>query len=248
MKLVFVFNNFMFLIIGLAAIGFGLWGVIQGEKVFEEDWFPEIGDEALQKDLVRNIKKAFTWLIIGAVILVGIAFLGFCGGCRENRCLLGAFFMILFVSTLLFLTALILFYAFPHLVNKWMKKALKEEREKYLEHHNNNSTKTKIEKNVDSMHTNLKCCMFNETVAEANKIISCYDNWANSTDTKPANAKFHSKECSTALVELLKKFLKQKQTTFALIVVVTIIIGVIQMILSLYICCKIKSQSYENMK
>ena len=41
----------------------------------------------MSPDLVRNIKKAFTWLIIGAVILVGIAFLGFCGGCRENRCI-----------------------------------------------------------------------------------------------------------------------------------------------------------------
>ena len=49
MKLIFIFNNFMFLLIGLAAIGFGLWGVIQGEKVFEEEWFPKIGDETMEQ-------------------------------------------------------------------------------------------------------------------------------------------------------------------------------------------------------
>ena len=49
MKLIFVFNNFLFLLIGLTAIGFGLWGFIQGEKVFKEDWFPQIDNEGLQK-------------------------------------------------------------------------------------------------------------------------------------------------------------------------------------------------------
>jgi len=247
MKLIFVFNNFMFLLIGLAAIGFGLWGVIQGEKVFEKDWFPKIGDETMQADLARNVKHAFTWLIIGAIILVGIAFLGFCGGLRENRCILGVFFIVLFILTLVFLAALILFYAFPHLVVKAMDKAVEKEREDYLAQRNSTAP-TKVSKNVDAMQRSLKCCLFNETVAEDNLIRTCFENWGDANSTKPADAVFRKDQCTKALVKYLKDFLKEKQTTFALICVLVIIICVIQMILSLYICCKIKNENYETMK
>jgi len=92
LKTVFIFLNFLFLVLGLTALGFGLWGVISGEKVFEKDWFPTLSDKTLQDSLRENIRHAFTWLIIGACLLVGIAFLGFCGGCKENKCLLGTFF------------------------------------------------------------------------------------------------------------------------------------------------------------
>lgn len=248
MKLIFVINNFIFLIIGLAAIGFGLWGVIQGEKVFEEDWFPQFGDDQLQQDLERNIKHAFTWLIVGAVILVGIAFLGFCGGCRENRCILAVFFIVLFVLTLVFLAALILFYAFPGVVTRGLNKVIQHEKDRYIEESKTNST-SKIVENVNSMQTKLKCCLWsNETFAEENKIRTCFDNWDESAETKPSNAVFHSESCTSALIAKIKTAIKEKETTFALIVIVTIIICVIQMILSLYICCKIKSQPYETMK
>lgn len=245
LKMVFVFNNFIFLLIGLVAVGFGLWGIIQGEKVFGLDWFPKITDEVMQQELQRNVKHAFTWLIIGAVILVGIAFLGFCGGCKENRCILGVFFVILFVLTLVFFTALILFYAFPSLVGKGLDKVFHQEKDKYLEDLGNNATSDFI-RSVDTMQEKLKCCLVNETVAVDYKIKSCFEKWGDS-DVKSPDAVFHGEGCAEATIDAVKGMLKAEQTTFALIVVITIIVCVVQMILSLYICCKIKSQTYETM-
>lgn len=247
MKLIFIFNNFIFLLIGLVAIGFGLWGVIRGEKVFEEEWFPQIEDKKLERDLRNNIKHAFTWLIIGAVILAGIAVLGFCGGWRENRCILGVFFLILFVLTLIFLAALILFYAFPAFVGRQMDAVLELQKDEFLTNRKKDNTTT-ISKNLAAFQQSFKCCLFNETVAEDYKIKSCYENWGKEQNAKPNDAVVFKQSCSTALIERLKEFLANYKTTFALIVVVTIIICVIQMILSLYICCKIKGESYETMK
>lgn len=247
MKLVFVFNNFVFLLIGVASIGFGLWGVIQGEKVFEQEWFPKLADNDLQADLQSNVKHAFTWLIVGAVILVGIAFLGFCGGAKENRCILGVFFIILFVLTIVFVAALVLFYAFPDVVTRGLSKAIEEEKRKYLEESKTNET-SRVEKNVESTQTKLKCCLWNETFAEENNITTCFENWGESASSRPANSTYHGEDCVKALLTKLKSSIKEKEMTFALIVVITICVCVVQMILSLYICCKIKSVNYENMK
>jgi len=246
MKLIFVFNNFVFLLVGIAAIGFGLWGVIKGDKVFDEEWFPKLEDDKLQEDLKSNVKHAFTWLIVGAVVLVGIAFLGFCGGAKENRCLLGVFFILLFILTAVFLAALILFYAFPDTFTKGIKHAIELEKENYLKESKTNSSSS-VEDRVEATQTALKCCLWNETFAEDHKIKTCFDNWGDA-DSKPANAVFHDKDCVRTLLEKLKASIKEREWTFALIVVITVIVCVIQMVLSLYICCKIKSQNYENMK
>jgi len=227
--------------LGLTALGFGLWGVISGEKVFEKDWFPTLSDKTLQDSLRENIRHAFTWLIIGACLLVGIAFLGFCGGCKENKCLLGTFFAILFVLTLVFLAALILFFAFPKLIKSGVDKLMEKERENY--------SSDKVRQNVDWMQKNFTCCLFNKTVAEEKNITSCFSGWDNADEPKPADAKFHTKKCSSAVVEKIKGYLHQKQAAFAVMVSIIIVVCVIQMILSLYVCCKLKngSSSYDQM-
>ena len=69
-----------------------------------------------------------------------------------------------------------------------------------------------------------------------------------SASSKPANSTYHGEDCVKALLTKLKSSIKEKEMTFALIVVITICVCVVQMILSLYICCKIKSVNYENMK
>jgi len=249
MKMIFVFNNFLFLLIGLTAIGFGLWGFIQGEKVFKEDWFPQIDNNGLQKDFERNIKHGFTWLIVGAIVLVGISFLGFCGGMKENRCILAVFFVILFILTLVFIGALVIFYAAPELIEKAIDDGVAKQKTKYVEcMRSSDCNSTIVDENVESLQTKFSCCLWNETFAENNTITTCFDKWASASTSKPDDAVFHEKHCSEALIEFFKNLLNSKKIWFALIVIVVLFICAIQMILSLYICCKIKSQVYETMK
>ena len=64
LKTVFIFLNFLFLVLGLTALGFGLWGVISGEKVFEKDWFPTLSDKTLQDSkLVFSFLDWFGFLL-----------------------------------------------------------------------------------------------------------------------------------------------------------------------------------------
>ena len=58
-KWIFVFNNFVFLLVGIAAIGYGLWGVTEADKVFDEEWSPILGDDKLQ--------EGDEWLIEGFI-------------------------------------------------------------------------------------------------------------------------------------------------------------------------------------
>eukprot|EP01127_Copromyxa_protea_P000595 TRINITY_DN1050_c0_g1_i1.p1 TRINITY_DN1050_c0_g1~~TRINITY_DN1050_c0_g1_i1.p1 ORF type:complete len:239 (+),score=57.32 TRINITY_DN1050_c0_g1_i1:89-805(+) len=73
--LVFI-QNFVFFAAGLAVIGFGAY-IIAGGKV------PGV-------DLVKSIAIAI--IIVGAVVL-SVSFLGCFGSARENRCLLGSYFI-----------------------------------------------------------------------------------------------------------------------------------------------------------
>ena len=54
---------------------------------------------------------------------------------------------------------------------------IEKEKKQYEEDVKNNNSSSTTEKNVNSMQTTLKCCLWNETAAEDMKIKSCYEKW-----------------------------------------------------------------------
>jgi cbb3-type cytochrome oxidase subunit 3 len=246
LKFVFVFLNFLFLVLGLATFGFGCWGLIQGEKVFENDWFPKIHDEALQTGVEKNIIHAFTWLVVGAVILIGIAVLGFCGGCKENRCILGVFFVLVFIIFFIFVSALVLFFAFQDKVREGLDKAieftLNDEKKKY-------GNDTSVAKKVDLLQEKLECCLWNATVAEDLAVTSCFEKWPKDQAKKPADATFNVESCSGSIINKLKEWIERRKGEFSGFCVIILCTCLMQMILSCSLLCKIKNkQPYAEMK
>lgn len=234
LKYLFIFFNLIFLLSGLLGFGFGIWGKIEGDAVLEQDWFPKIPD----KGLLSHIGVVFSCLIVASLILVVIAFVGFCGGLKENKCLLVVFFILVFIVTFIIIAGLVLLGSFEETLVIAMKKLFAVEKEKYRK------GTSEYKEGIDKMQEEYTCCLWTEKDAKSFNITSCF---AEKTSTTAATPAFHDKDCAKVVVAKVKQFMKEKQDWFSGITAIILIVCVLSMILSLYICCKLKSEDYNNL-
>lgn len=84
--LMFAFN-FLFWLLGCAMLGVGIWLLVS-------DDFSEYSDADEQLNFIYT--GAYVLVAVGGLIMV-IGFLGCCGAIRESQCMLGCFFVLLFI-------------------------------------------------------------------------------------------------------------------------------------------------------
>lgn len=113
MKFVLTVFNFLIAVIGIAVMGLGIYMVVT-----------EYGVQEVTYIIDSDLYKAGSYLMIavGGVTFF-ISFLGFCGAVMESRCLLGIYFGILLILSILYLAILIIGFVFrrdigDHLVDE----------------------------------------------------------------------------------------------------------------------------------
>merc|ERR1719410_300840 len=102
LKFLLIFFNFIIFVVGVVVFGIAVWVIVDAPKFTElfdktkEVVSPEVDTSALELNIYTSVLYAF--LVIAAFFLV-VAFFGCCGAWKENKCLLGIYFLI--VLTLL---------------------------------------------------------------------------------------------------------------------------------------------------
>ncbi|XP_013380729.1 CD9 antigen [Lingula anatina] len=84
--LVFAFN-FIFWLVGCALVAVGIWALV--DKSFAD----KFGNESV----ATYIQAAAIFLLIVGGIIMFVGFCGCCGAIRESQCMLGTFFVFLFI-------------------------------------------------------------------------------------------------------------------------------------------------------
>lgn len=145
--LVFIFN-FLFFLIGCGLLGIGIYA--KTGKSGYIDIAETLSEES------KYITAGNLVLAVGVIILV-VAFLGCCGACMENQCMLLGFFILLSIILILELAAGI--YGFvkrddiENNLSRDFKNAIKN---KYM----NGSSNSVVNKAIDEFQKKFECCGF----------------------------------------------------------------------------------------
>jgi len=146
--LVFIFN-FIFFLIGCGLVGIGIY-----VRVAKPDFID------LAETLSTNSKYVTSgnlMLVVGAIVLI-VAFLGCCGACSENQCMLLMFFN--FLTIIFILELAIGIYGF---VNKSeLEDTLQKDFEDAIKYkYKNGTTDSVIKKTIDKFQEQFECCGYN---------------------------------------------------------------------------------------
>lgn len=102
LKFLLIFFNFIIFVVGVVVFGIAVWVIVDAPKFTElfdktkEVVSPEVDTSALELNIYTSVLYAF--LVIAGFFIV-VAFFGCCGAWKENKCLLGIYFLV--VLTLL---------------------------------------------------------------------------------------------------------------------------------------------------
>ncbi|XP_052800230.1 CD9 antigen-like isoform X2 [Mya arenaria] len=139
--LMFAFN-FLFWLLGCAILGVGIWVRVDenfGKYVNNSDHF----------DFLYT--GAYLFIVAGILIMV-VGFLGCCGAIRENQCMLGLFFALLFIIFVILLGSGIWAVVAKEQVKDIVNKALQDGVDHYFDQ--NSSSK----EFMDIVQTDFQCC------------------------------------------------------------------------------------------
>jgi len=108
LKYLLLFFNFVIFIVGVIVFGIGIWVLVDAPKFTElfEKTKDVVGSEVDTSGLTLNIYTTvlYAFLVIAAFFII-VAFFGCCGAWKENKCLLGIYFLIvltLFIGVIVF--------------------------------------------------------------------------------------------------------------------------------------------------
>lgn len=176
--LVFIFN-LAFFIIGCALLGVGIY-----LKVGKTDYI----DVAEELTSVSKYVTAGNLLIaVGSIILV-VAFLGCCGACTENECMLLAFFLFLTLIFILELAAGI----YGIVKRDEVEDQMKNDFQNAISSKYSKDKDSVIVKTIDKFQKEFKCCGYEEWRDWKNS------NYFNQTKEVPASCcKQGAAECPT---------------------------------------------------
>ena len=270
LKYLFFIFTFVFWLLGISAIGIGIWAAVDKN-------FTEIIDLHIPGLDAHALSKAAVLLIIVGVGVMIVGFFGCCGAMKENQCLLVLFSACLFLTFVLMIAGAVMAYGYQSTLEDLLVKGLAELKKEY-------PTDSTAKKSLDDIQQEFKCCEFlakNDTIPD-----SCYPPGptgaptaapattaaAPATTAAPATAAPATAAPSTAApvtgaasgrkrraadrkpykagcsVEVMKKvnlLLDQYKVRIAGIGVASAVIVVIGMIVSMALCCKIR-RGYQN--
>ncbi|XP_064597749.1 tetraspanin-18-like [Liolophura sinensis] len=103
MKISLLIFNLVFLVAGAAAIGLGAWVILKTSDVIEL-----IDLETATIDMAEMLRRGAYALISVGVVILFLSLLGFIGACKESKCLLILYGVVVLVLVLIQLSAIIL--------------------------------------------------------------------------------------------------------------------------------------------
>eukprot|EP00914_Ancora_sagittata_P023207 GHVO01045956.1.p1 GENE.GHVO01045956.1~~GHVO01045956.1.p1 ORF type:complete len:267 (+),score=25.10 GHVO01045956.1:84-884(+) len=166
LKFIVFFLNFIFWVVGGALLGIGIWLAVDDNIGFLEDL---IEDNPMDDPLWSA--AVYTIIAVGAFVFL-LGFLGCCGACTQNSCMLCVYQILVSIVLLAELVCVILMLVFWTDLDEGFENSMYESViEKYGQ--DNEDTATRAQ---DEMHRDMKCC---GAKSPADFQLS---NWYNKTD------------------------------------------------------------------
>lgn len=237
-KFLFIFFNVIFFLVGAAALGIGLWA--QVSKTFTEQVY-KLLEEAFKLDKADvsrvldagTIDSAAILIIVGGAVVMVLGFIGCFGAWKENQCLIGTFFILLFLILGVIVAGVILVTVFPSTLTEDFKPVLKEIVDEWNANGNANQT-------IDLIQRELKCCGVDgkEDYNKVNKTVpdSC----------KYANGDIYAKGCLEAFTAKIESVLADNPWILIGVGIGVLAILIFGMILSCCLCCAIRKADGDS--
>lgn len=215
----FIFN-FIFWLIGVVLLGFGLYILIN--PMINKAFF----DQADYNDVVHKISLAI--IILGSIIML-LGFLGCCGSILENKCMLLVFFVLM---TLIFLVVLVGGLVLVFMKNQVIEKAAVAFDRDMMNLTANYKLPNPDEKRInitDTYHRHFRCC--------GSKGPS---DFSDDTSQVPASCKEDGRVFQSGCTEKLKEYLGKYWLKTIIAIFTTAFVTLIGMIFSMLLCCALR--------
>lgn len=209
--LMFAFN-FLFWLLGCAILGVGIW-------VLVDENFSKYVDNSEHFNMLYT--GAYVFVAVGVIIMV-VGFLGCCGAIRENQCMLGMFFALLFIIFCILLGAGIWAVVAKDDVKETVNKALKEGVDGYYDE---SSAERKF---MDMVQTDFQCCGATMGILDYTKGV-------------PETCKAFTQPCNDRLFQ----FVKENLLIIAGVSIGIAVILILGMIFSMILCCALRDAQVD---
>lgn len=218
-KYLVFFFNFLFFILGLGLLGFGIYAELKlGPFVTLSSFDYATGSRLL--------------IAVGAIIAF-ISFFGCCGAWKENKCLLTVFFVLLFILLGLEVAAAVLGYKNKAKIESEMEEDLKTSMKDYPK---------KNEKAWDDLQKELQCCGAKSpadwVLLGKNTPDSC--KCADKSKDNCSLLLYYNKGC----VDALKKFINDKMVIISALAITLLVIQILGMVFAMCLICRIHKATY----
>lgn len=212
--LMFAFN-FLFWLLGCAILGVGIWVLVDKN-------FSKYVDNSEHFNMLYT--GAYVFIAVGVIIMV-VGFFGCCGAIRENQCMLGTFFALLFMVFCVLVAAGIWAVVAKDDVKETVNNALEEGVKGYFKE------KSAERKFMDMVQTDFRCC-------GATQGISDYplDKRFMVETCKLQDQIFDTNPCN----ERLFQFVKENLLIIAGVSIGIAVILILGMIFSMILCCALR--------
>lgn len=229
-KYTFIFFNFIFFLVGAAALGVGIWAQVSEEFTQQVHTILSVTFKISQEDVEKvvdaeTIDSAAILIIVGGAVVMVLGFIGCFGAMKENQCLLGTFFVLMFLILGVLVAGVVLVMFFPETVSNNFKPVLKKVVDEWRSSGSTNQT-------IDLIQHELKCCGvdgkqdYNSTVPE-----SCKD---------PSDNTIYDRGCLAAFKEKINELLSSQPWIVGGVGIGVLAIIVIGMILSCCLCTAVR--------
>jgi len=186
-KYLLFFTNFLVFVFGVIVFGVGIW--VLADKPSFLTSFDEASKAAGDVDFNIEIytSAAYIFLIVSALIIV-LAFFGCCGAWKENKCMLGTYFVLILAMFILMIIGAVLAYSGN--LETTIKDPLKKALEKYDDSADETTPEGAYKGAWNEVQKELKCC----GVDNVKDWSEGSHNWTPSGVNKPAGCCFYNRK------------------------------------------------------
>lgn len=122
MKYILFVINFLFFLLGAAALALGIWALVDKNKM---NVLAKVGADSTNLNVIGLLETAAIVLLVGGAAVLIIGFLGCCGAMKQNKCLLTLYTVFLILILIIEIAAIVLAAVFRGKVTDEMKTFLK---------------------------------------------------------------------------------------------------------------------------
>jgi len=231
-KYLFFTFNFLIFICGGAILGVSLWARFDANFQSKLQEMTQQVDKNVQTSAyIGNIQNMYIALYVLAAIgglLLLCGFLGCCGACCENTCLLGTFFFIILVLFLAEIAGGIYIFVKKDDMRDDMRKAF---RDSFI-----TNTNQEAKNQLKDIQEKGQCC----GAAGCDPTVGGQD-LTDSTVIQCCATRRTAEGCSDKLFDLLKS----NVTIVAIVAVCLVVVELLAMIFSCILCNSIRNSSYQ---